>query len=228
MKPYYEHAGVTIYHGDSREILPTLAPATIITDPVWPNASKLLRGSEDPWKLWGDTMRLLPRSVTCLTVHLGVLSDPRFLRAPRRLKFFRTCWLPMLPVCFASRAVIGADVAYIFGTPPGKGLIGGETKICAERSPWPVGGGRNRSAAEYHERQMARPHPSPRKLQHLRWLVARFAADLLCDPFAGTGTTLLAAKAQNVPAVGIEIEERYCELAAGRLSQEILPLGAEA
>ena len=48
MKPYYEHAGITIYHGDCREVLPHLVGTyeTIVTDPVWPNASPLLRGYE--------------------------------------------------------------------------------------------------------------------------------------------------------------------------------------
>ena len=38
MKPYYEHAGITIYHGDCREILPQISAETVITDPVWPNS----------------------------------------------------------------------------------------------------------------------------------------------------------------------------------------------
>jgi DNA methylase len=221
-RPYYEHAGITIYHGDAREILPQLVPASIITDPVWPNASKLLAGADNPTRLWGEAMRVLPKSVECLAVHLGVLSDPRFLRTvPKRLKFFRVCWLPMIPVSFWGRAVNGGDVAYIYGVPPGKGIIGGQCQDCGEQSLFPKHHGRNRGNKEYADAQARAPHPSPRKLAHVRWLVSRFAIGPICDPFTGTGTTLLAAKEMGITAIGIEIEERHCELAAKRLSQEV-------
>lgn len=67
----------------------------------------------------------------------------------------------------------------------------------------------------------ALPHPAPRRLEHLKFLVKVFAEDGVIDPCCGTGTTLEAAKNAGLSGIGIEIEEKYCEIAAKRLSQEV-------
>jgi DNA modification methylase len=71
-------------------------------------------------------------------------------------------------------------------------------------------------------------HPSPKPTNLMRWLIGGCTADgqLVLDPFMGSGTTLVAAKSMNRRAIGIEIDERYCEVAANRCSQEVLGLTA--
>ena len=67
-------------------------------------------------------------------------------------------------------------------------------------------------------------HPCPKPLSGWRWLVAKVAAegDVVFDPFVGSGTTLRAAKDLGLHSIGIEIEERYCEIAVQRMAQEVL------
>jgi DNA modification methylase len=67
-------------------------------------------------------------------------------------------------------------------------------------------------------------HPSPKPLRAMTWILSRLPSGSVIDPFMGSGTTLLAAKMAGREATGIEREERYCEIAAKRLAQEVLPL----
>jgi site-specific DNA-methyltransferase (adenine-specific) len=70
-----------------------------------------------------------------------------------------------------------------------------------------------------------RLHPTQKPLGIMKWCIGFVKGRLLADPFMGSGTTLEAAKALGRKAIGIEIEERYCEIAANRLRQSVLDFG---
>jgi len=215
VQPYYERDGITIYCGDCRDLLPAVSGGmAVITDPVWPNSSRFIIGHERPFELFGEVAPLIAQVAVRLTVHMGCNSDPRILGAvPTSLPFLRVCWLEYATPHYSGRILNGSDVAYVFGEPirfrDGRHLMPG-------RAPKSQPG------------QTCKQHPCSRSLSFVRWLV-NWCSDLeetVLDPFMGSGTTLIAAKVLGRRAIGIEIEERYCELAARRLAQGVLPLEA--
>lgn len=210
--PYYDAGGVTLYHADCREVLPLLAVDAIVTDPVWPNAAVPLFGSDDPLAMFRAMWAALTDLPARAAVQLGCDSDPRFLTAvPAELPFFRVAWLEVIRMGYRGRLGHTGDVGYLFGSPPpsrpGQHIIPGR---CTDADP------RGKQA----------DHPCPRKLRHVEWLVHWWTApdDVVCDPFMGSGTTAVACAELGRRFVGVEIEERYCEVAARRLSQGVLPL----
>jgi DNA modification methylase len=73
------------------------------------------------------------------------------------------------------------------------------------------------------EQGQPRLHPTQKPLVLMEWIIGRYTEpeDVILDPFMGSATTLVAAKKCGHSAIGIEIEEKYCEIAAKRLSQEV-------
>lgn len=214
MKPYYEVDGITIYHGDCREVLPICgAVDAVITDPVWPNAAPEFRACGHPAALLREALAAPGWNATRLAIHLGCDSDPRvLLSVPKQWPFFRVCWLEYVRPHYKGALLYTGDVAYLFGQPqpswararviPGRMILTANDFATAKDGA----------------------HPTPRQLQHVRWLVKWWGGPVVLDPFMGSGTTLLAAKDHGCKAIGIEIEERYCEIAARRLSQRVLAL----
>ena len=222
MKPYYEHAGLTIYHGDCREVLPTLSKVDLVlTDPPY--------GTQD---LGGGYGR---RQLHSLDGHNG-----RLIQNDRDLSAFKAAYpliVDLIPngwglVFFAPRKtpefvslVAGQWIGEVIwdGCCPGLGYtvryqhesIGVLKFGDAPRPIAPI----ISIIREYGEGVDDHPHQKP--LAVLKKL-AGFVDGLILDPFMGSGTTLRAAKDLGRRAIGIEIEERYCEIAAKRLAQEVM------
>lgn len=130
----------------------------------------------------------------------------------------------------------------VFGKPPHAGLIGSRMPWFRNWEPifvlgdWPdqtpkrsaVVETRWKAASGYSGYSTLAGHSHAKPLDVMEELIQPCPPGTIADPFAGSGSTLVAAKALGRKAIGVELEERYCEIAAKRLSQEVLDLGALA
>lgn len=231
-KLYYQDEWVTIYHGDCRELLPELENLeTLITDPVWPGGDTRLQGADRPYELFSEMCNSIPADTERLVVQIGCDTDPRFLSIiPSSWEFLRVCWLRYANPSYKGRLLLSGDVAYAFGRRwpnyvKGRQVIGGEyTSTRADKLFMRHDGKHKNKAMNRNDISADLPHPCARRYEHVRWLVSQFSDIAVCDPFMGSGTTALAAKNLNRKFIGIEIEERYCELSVSRLSQNVFDL----
>src|ERR1035441_9231960 len=104
-----------------------------------------------------------------------------------------------------------AEAVYLLNLPAG---YGGRTSVLSTRA---------RVAAGLGSRY---GHPHAKPVDVLETLISACPPGVIADPFAGSGSTLIAARNQGRHAIGVELDERYCEAAARRLAQGNLFAGA--
>ena len=216
MKPYYEADGITIYHGDCREILPQLGVDAVVTDP--PYGIGIVSGGGTV----GGTKAGVARS------YLPVHDDD---------KPFDPTWLLALAV----PTVLWGGNHYADMPAASRWLVwdkrdGGASDNFADcELAWTNLGGPARLHRQLWRGMIARrgagdgvrEHPTQKPVALMAWCLGFVPADaVVADPFMGSGTTLRAAKDLGRRAIGIELEERYCEIAVQRLAQMNLDLGA--
>lgn len=209
--PYYDRDGITLYHADCRDVLPRLDGInTVLTDPVWPNNSVTEFDEIDPPALLKEALSLV--RAERYVIHMGCDSDPRAMlqAVPPNVPFLRLCWLRFARPNYKGRVLNGAEVAYVFGPPVPASAFPGRSHVI----PGEI--------THTDSQSSSLGHPCPRKLTHTKWLVNYCTHETILDPFSGAGTTLRAAKDLGRRAIGIEIDERYCEMTVRRLRQEVL------
>ncbi len=207
MTPYYEDDSCTIYHGDCRDVLPGLTADLVFADP--PYGVGLKYGGS-----YVDTNRSFTGELNVLLCACA----PLVLVTPG----IRNLWTwpaPTWVLCWGKPgSTRRSDLGGFNEWEPV--LVYGKRRVYNDFLRLPDGANHADGATD--------GHPCPKPMALLRWLVEKWSdsGQTIVDPFLGSGTTLRAAKDLGRRAIGIEIEERYCEIAANRLAQEVLPLEA--
>ncbi len=237
--PYYDHAGITIFHADCRDILPHLNPVDLVlTDPPYPGlvggydrfvgacVGEVATPSRAIGDEWGASLDWVPLAMDC--ARLGALVFCSYHALPEVALAFK--WRRAILLAWHKRNAghTGKNVPrfteeYIWGFARRPGLkwdVFTTTLIDIPR----LATGCMASPERITGRNGRAEHPTQKPLAVIRHLLS-VGGDTILDPFMGSGTTLRAAKDLGRKAIGIEIEERYCEIAARRLAQEVLPFG---
>ncbi len=213
MTTYYSDEGTTLIQADCYDELASISFAArfaVVTDPPygigWPGGTRRPQGM-----IVGDDKPFDPAPLLAL-------------RADAYVLFGANHYADKLPA--ATGWVVWDKREGMEPTQQGDAELAWTTlpgPVRYYRHRWHGGGSRLR------ENRASRPtlyttHPNQKPLGLMIWLLERIDPSwLIVDPFAGSGTTLVAAKALGRRALGIELEDKWCELAASRLAQEVIP-----
>lgn len=218
MTPYYDDGTCVIYHGDCLEVMSTLTEVgLVVTDPPYfqPATHYVPARGERPIRSLGDT--------SVLEFAFKAWAEAIDMATTDNASVYVFCDGQSYPITFRAfyslgrvRPIVWDKVVSFNGYTwrHQHELIAWVEKHEAERIP--TGDGdilrfRNVKRAE-------RIHPAEKPVDLLSTILAKYQPTTVLDPFMGSASTLVAAAASGHRAIGIEIEERYCEIAAKRLA----------
>ena len=225
MKPYYEHAGITIYHGDAREVVPTLVDIeTVLTDPPYGIKERTDRKTGGRGKPVGNGFRHVDSRDWKPIIGDDTPFDPTYLLGfPKVILWGANHYCDKLPgkphwLIWDKREETSsddnADCELAWSNLKGPARM--------HRQLWR---GICKRGSENISKGRAIVHPTQKPIALMKWcLLQAKSIGLVCDPYFGSGTTLRAAKDLGLLCIGVEIDEEYCEGTAKRLSQEVLEL----
>lgn len=236
MRPYYQDLNVTLYHADCRDVLPGVAADVVITDPPYavtktgamlgfmsPNATKKETHSRgyadhDPdayRKLMADTFNLIPPVLppgapVMFWAGNRTLHQASTAAEAAGLQIIDLIAYPYPPSVAKAQSMLrpSMEVAVLARTKGKPKRFNPDWKQSNTR-----GDGRKRTTRSGHPTEK----PLPWLVDAVELLTEQ--GEAILDPFVGSGTTLVAAKQLGRRAIGIEIDEAYCEMAARRLEQ---------
>lgn len=246
MTPYYDHKGITIYHGDCRDILPHLPKIDlVVTDPPYGlsfNDGDLAHNWEKVFGGDASRMKARPMKGDCNEAEAErLLRDVLQILKRKLLKGGACCccccggggpkplfarWTLMLD------EIIGFKQAVVWD----KGGLGMGIHfrrnyefilIAQNGNPAHRWNGGNTTPNVWRIPKIIpkqNQHPTEKPVELAMECIGLFtnAGDTVLDPFFGTGWSLVATKRLGRKAIGVEIEEKYCEIAVKRLAQEVI------
>lgn len=224
MRPYYDDGTCTIYHGDCRELLPMLSRADLlVTDPpygitarrgkddlnLYATRKGAVKWSRDASPVTGDDQPFDPRPLLGTARHHVIFGANYFADL-----------LPSSPAWIVWDRRRGGTVRADWN--------GAHADLAWTDFAWGVRVFSHLWAGYQRDSEVGEGtlHPTQKPVALMAWIIANWTkpGDLILDPYMGSGPVLRAAKDLRRRAIGIEIEERYCEVAAKRLGQEVLAL----
>lgn len=218
MTPYYDEDGITIYHKDCREVLPTLENCDLVlTDP--PYGLSLATEYEDRY---GKELLLGARRINHppLTGDSTPFDPAHLLGFGRCVLFGANYYMDRLPVGgwlfwdkVCSNDVRRLSKYWSDGELAWSNVFKG---VKAYRHAW--NGFSRSSENSFHV------HPTQKPVSLMKWILGQWSEpdDLILDPYMGSGPIAQACHEMGRRYIGIEIEERYCQIAVGRLAQGVL------